>query len=76
MIINEFYREREDGVRLYRTYSDAGMMIQQEQTGAMYSEAVDVENSGYTYTETDIPIESPEISDTEALNILLGRDAT
>ena len=76
MIINEFYREREDGVRLYRTYSDAGMMIQQEQTGAMYSEAVDVENSAYTYVETDTPIESEDITDSEALNILLGRDAT
>ena len=76
MIINEFYREREDGVRLYRTYSDAGMMIQQEQTGAVYSEAVDVENSGNTYIETDMPIESEDITDSEALNILLGRDAT
>ena len=76
MIINEFYREREDGVRLYRTYSDAGTMIRQEQTGAVYSEAVDVENSGYTYVETDTPIESEDITDSEALNILLGRDAT
>ncbi len=76
MIINEFYREREDGVKLYRTYSDAGMMIQQEQTGAVYSEAVDVENSGNTYIETDMPIESEDITDSDALNILLGRDAT
>jgi hypothetical protein len=76
MIINEFYREREDGVRLYRTYSDAGMMIQHEQTGAVYSEAVDVENSGHTYVETDVPVESDDISDAEALDILLGRDAT
>jgi len=76
MIINEFFHEREDGVKLYRTYSDAGMMIQQEQTGAVYSEAVDVENSGYTYVETDTPIESDDITDSEALNILLGRDAT
>jgi hypothetical protein len=63
-------------VKLFRTYSDAGMMIQQEQTGAVYSEAVDVENSGNTYIETDMPIESDEITDSEALNILLGRDAT
>lgn len=76
MIVNDFYREREDGVRLYRTYSNAGMMIRQEQTGAVYSEAVDVENSGYTYVETDTPIESEDITDNEALNILLGRDAT
>lgn len=74
MIINEFYREREDGVKLYRTYSDADMMILQEQTGAVYSEAVDVENSGNTYIETDMPIESDEITDSEALNILLGRE--
>lgn len=74
MIINDFYREREDGVKLYRTYSDADMMILQEQTGAVYSEAVDVENSGNTYIETDTPIESEEITDSEALNILLGRE--
>ena len=38
-----------------RTYSDAGMMIQQEQTGILYHDAVDVPNR-YTYVETDIPI--------------------
>ena len=74
MIVTEFYRKREDGINLYRTYSDAGMMIQQEQTGAVYVEAVDVENSGYIYVETDIPIEDDELTDTEALNILLGGD--
>ena len=76
MIINEFYREREDGVKLYRTYSDAGMMIRQEQTGAEYAEAIDVEDSGYSYTETDTPIDGEELTDSEALDILLGRDAT
>lgn len=74
MIINEFYREREDGVKLYRTYSDANFRILQEQTDVEYDEAIDVENSNYTYTETEIPIESEELTDTEALNILLGRD--
>lgn len=74
MIINEFYREREDGVKLYRIYSNANLMIRQEQTGAEYAEAIDVENSNYTYTETETPIESEELTDTEALNILLGRD--
>lgn len=61
---------------LIKTYSDTGMMIRQEQTGAVYGEAVDVENSGFTYVETDVPIESDEITDSEALDILLGRDAT
>jgi hypothetical protein len=33
------------------------MMIQKDGTDEIYSEAIDVENSGFTYTETDIPIE-------------------
>lgn len=57
MIVKEFYRKREDGVRLYRTYSDKGMYILQNQTGIEYSEAIDVEGKAYTYTETDRPIE-------------------
>lgn len=64
----------DDGVKLFRTYSDAGMYIRQEQTGAVYAEAVDVEDSGMTYAETDTPIED-EIEDGEALNIIMGRDA-
>lgn len=42
MIQREFYTQRKDGVKLYRTYSDAGMMIRQNETGAEYAEAVDV----------------------------------
>lgn len=59
---------------LIKTYSDKGMMILQEQTGDMYSEAVDVDYAGYTYVETDIPIEEDESSDSEILDILLGRE--
>lgn len=72
MIIKQFYQERQDGVKLYRTYSDANFMIRQEQTGVEYAEAIDVENSNYTYIETETPIESEELTDTEVLNILLG----
>ena len=57
MIKTDFYIERADGVKLYRTYSDRNMMIQKDGTEEIYSEAIDVENSGFTYTETDIPIE-------------------
>ena len=57
MIKTDFYMTRSDGVNLYRTYSDANMMIQKVGTEETYSEAIDVENSGFTYTETDIPIE-------------------
>ena len=53
MIVTEFYMTRTDGVKLYRTYSDEGKMLIQNETGIKYAEAVDVENSGYTYTETD-----------------------
>lgn len=56
------------------TYSDAGMKIVQNETGVVYEDALDVPESGYTYTETDIPIED-ELSDSEALSIIMGRDA-
>lgn len=38
MIQREFYTQRKDGVKLYRTYSDAGMMIRQNETGVEYAE--------------------------------------
>ena len=57
---------------LVKRYSDDGKMLLQEQTGAVYPEAVDVENAPYTYIETDVPAE--DIDDSEALSILLGRD--
>lgn len=60
MIVREFYKTRKDDVNLYRTYSDAGFYIIQNETGAMYSEAIDVENAPYTYTETDEKIEVEE----------------
>lgn len=53
MIKREHYRIREDGVELYRTYSDTGYYIRQVQTGVVYSEAIDVESAPYTYEETD-----------------------
>lgn len=57
MIIKEFYRTRKDGVNLYRTYSDMNVYILQNETGIEYEEAIDVENTPYTYSETDKPIE-------------------
>ena len=56
MIIKEFYRTRKDGIKLYRTYSDNGFYILQNETGIEYEEAIDVENAPYTYSETDKPI--------------------
>lgn len=56
------------------TYSDAGMKIMQDQTGIVYDDAMDVPEMGYTYTETDTLIEDEEISDSEALSIIMGRE--
>ena len=53
----EYYTE--DGRLLIRTKSDRNMKIRQDQTGILYDEAIDVPDH-YTYTETDIPIESEE----------------
>ena len=56
MVITEAYRTRSDGVNLVRTYSDAGLKLVRND-GVVYDEAIDVENSGYTYTESDEYIE-------------------
>ena len=60
MIIREFYRIREDGVNLYRTYSDNNKYIKKVGTDEVYSEAIDVEFAPYKYVETDIEIENYE----------------
>lgn len=73
MIQREFYTQRKDGVKLYRTYSDAGMMIRQNETGAEYAEAIDVEGASYTYTETETRIPAEEAAeDTDALRARLA----
>lgn len=60
MIVREFYKIREDRVNLYRTYSDENYKIRQIETGAIYDEAIDVENATYTYEETEEKIEELE----------------
>ena len=81
MIQREFYTQRKDDVKLYRTYSNIGMMIRQNETGVEYAEAIDVEDASYTYTETETPIETPEMTDEErlqdaetALGIMFGQE--
>lgn len=81
MIQREFYTQRKDDVKLYRTYSDIGMMIRQNETGVEYAEAIDVEGAPYTYTETETPIETLEMTDEErlqdaetALGIMFGQE--
>ena len=80
MIQREFYTQRKDGVKLYRTYSDAGMMIRQNETGAEYDEAIDVEGASYTYEETDMSIDTDELTDMRlsalerSINIITGQE--
>lgn len=75
MIVQEDYKTRSDGVKLIRTYSDAGKKIVQNETGVVYDEAVDVENSGYTYSESEEYIDSgmdETESKAQAYDILTG----
>lgn len=65
----KFYGTRSDGVKLYRFAvpnekdEETGKWVQpkfkilQDQTGEPYDSAIDIEGKGYTYTETDIPVE-------------------
>ena len=69
MIVREEYKTRSDGVKLYRTYSDAGKSVIQNETGIEYTEAIDVEGAPYTYSEGN---DLPELSAEEALEIILG----
>lgn len=60
MIKKEFYITREDGVNLYRTYSDEGYYIRKVGTDEVYSEAIDIEDASYEYEETSEKIEVVE----------------
>lgn len=64
-IIKEFYITRNDGVNLYRTYSDENYKIKKVGTDEVYDEAVDVETSNYEYEETTEKIEYIEQEELE-----------
>lgn len=61
MIVTEFYKTRSDGVRLARTYSDSGRMV--ERDGVRYSEAIDPEELHRQYTETEEPADTSSAED-------------
>lgn len=58
MIVKHFYETRDDGVRLFRTYSDRDVKIKKVGTEEIYGEAIDVETQLFYYEETNIPIEN------------------
>lgn len=69
MIIQESINET-----LIKTYSDQGVLIHGGYPEGDYAEAIDPISANRVYIETDIPIPSEEITDTEALNIIMGRE--
>ena len=60
MLIKELYETRDDGVKLYRTYSDENMFIRKVGTNEFYEDAIDVEDTLYEYVETNEVILSME----------------
>ena len=65
MVTRNYFRTREDGVKLYKTESPNGYYILQNETNRKYEVAIDVENSGYTYSETDEKIKKDEDTQNE-----------
>lgn len=60
MLIRELYDTREDGVKLYRTYSDENYFIRKIGTNQFYEDALDIENAPFEYVETNEKILSAE----------------
>lgn len=60
MVVKEFDSKREDGVNLYKSYSDAGFCIQKVGTDEIYDAAIDIEGAPFEYVETDQRIEVEE----------------
>lgn len=66
MIIKEFLEIRYDGVKLFRTFSTENYKIRKIGTDEIYDEAIDIENSNYSYEETKDKIQIiEEITESE-----------
>lgn len=72
MIKKELYKTREDGVKLYRTYSDTDHKIRNKRTSEVYYEAVDIVE-GEEYEEVEDYIELDGASTYE--EVLAVRDS-
>lgn len=61
MIKKEYYKTREDGVELYRTFSDTDHKIRNKRTGHTYEEAIDIRaNEEYEEESDYIELEGAE----------------
>lgn len=71
MIVKEYFMTRNDGVKLYKSYSDNNKIIHKIGTQEEYSDAIDVEDAPYVYEETDKEISKyPERGDSNGKNLL------
>ena len=68
MIKKEYFITRRDGVKLFKSYSDANKYIRKVGTEEVYAEAVDVESAPYIYEETDIFIQEEKIEEPSELD--------
>ena len=67
MILTEYLNEG----TLIKHYSDEGFLLLQNETGAKYSDPIDIVPCPYTYTETDEKEEEEEeLSDAEFREIV------
>ena len=55
-IKKEFCFELADGTKLFRTFSDEGKQIIQNETGVIFDDAVDVEGATFTYSEAETKV--------------------
>ena len=55
-IKKEFYVELADGTKLFRTFSDEGKQIIQNETGVIFDDAVAADGATYTYSETETKV--------------------
>ena len=69
MIVIEFYKQREDGVNLFRTYSDEGFEIQKMGTDEIYAEAIDVEDAYWDYMETSTKLSQETLDSIQKKNL-------
>lgn len=78
-VIREYYMTRNDGVKIFRSYSDKDVYIRKEGTDLTGVEMYDVEDTHFVYVETDTPIETEEPNEiaqkAEAFDYLTGRSA-
>ena len=70
MLITETIME--GGREFVHNFSDEGFCVRQNETGIVYSDAMDIVPCQYTYTETDIPLDPEQIITEENLYAQAG----